>query len=49
MLFVIIISFFCYYKLFILGYFQLCENIIGYFWILKAISPYVIISNSILL
>jgi hypothetical protein len=28
---------------FILGYFQLCDDIVGYFWLLKVISPYVII------
>jgi hypothetical protein len=28
---------------FILGYFRLCEVIVGYFWLLNAISPYVII------
>jgi hypothetical protein len=27
----------------ILSYFQLCETIIGYFWLLNVISPYVII------
>jgi len=26
-----------------LGYFQLCEAIVGYFWLLNIISPYVII------
>jgi hypothetical protein len=30
---------------FILSYFQQCEVIIGYFWLLKVISPYVIIGN----
>jgi hypothetical protein len=30
---------------FILGYFRLCEAIVGYFWLLKVISPYVIINN----
>jgi hypothetical protein len=30
---------------FILGYFQLCEVIIGYFWLLKVISPFPIIGN----
>ncbi len=45
-----------YYKLllailsyFILGYFRLYEDIVGYVWQLKAISPYVIIDNSRLL
>jgi hypothetical protein len=28
---------------FILGYFRLCEVNVGYFWLLKFISPYVII------
>jgi hypothetical protein len=30
---------------FILGYFLLCDPILGYFWLLKFISPYVIIDN----
>jgi len=30
-------------KYLILGYFQLCETIVDYFWQLKAISSYVII------
>jgi hypothetical protein len=42
-----------YYKIFlailnyfILGDFRLCETIINNFWLLKVISPYVIIDNS---
>jgi hypothetical protein len=31
---------------FILGYFQFCEVIVGYFWLLEIISPYVIIGYS---
>ncbi len=31
---------------FILGYFLLCESIVGQFWLLKVISPYVIIGYS---
>jgi len=30
---------------FILGYFQLCDAIVGYFWLLKVIPPYVIIED----
>jgi hypothetical protein len=37
MLFLAILSYF------ILSYFLLCEAIGGYFWLLKVISPYVII------
>ncbi len=33
---------------FIFGNFQSCEIIIGYFWLLKVISPYVIIGYSML-
>jgi len=33
---------------FILNYFRLCEVILGYFWPLKVISPYVIINYSML-
>ncbi len=29
---------------FILNYFLLCEAIVGYFWPLKVVSPYVIIN-----
>jgi len=31
---------------FILGYFRLCDIIVGYFWLLKDISPYAIIRYS---
>ncbi len=31
---------------FILGYFQQCEVIVSYFWLLKAVSPYIIIGYS---
>ncbi len=37
-----IISFFIIFNYFILGYFRLCEAIVGYFWLLKIISFYVI-------
>jgi hypothetical protein len=40
-----IIITFRYSKLFHLRLFGLCDAIIGYFWLLKVISPYVIIGN----
>jgi hypothetical protein len=61
MLLMVILNFFGYFLLFhprlllailsyfILSYFLLCEAIIGYIWLLKVISPYVIIGNSRLL
>jgi hypothetical protein len=45
-LFATTISLFSILNYFILGYFQLCEIIVGYFWLLKVISPYVIIGYS---
>jgi hypothetical protein len=46
MLFVTITSFFCSFKLFKLRFFWLCEAIVGYLWLLKVISPYVIFGYS---
>jgi hypothetical protein len=44
-IYIYIFSFFWYYTLFILNYFKLFETIVGYFWLLKVISHYVIIGN----
>jgi hypothetical protein len=44
-LFVTIISSFDYFKLFHFMLFRVCEVIVGYFLLLKVISPYVIINN----
>jgi hypothetical protein len=40
MLFFIILNYF------VLGYYQLCEAIVNYFWLLKIISPFAIIGYS---
>jgi hypothetical protein len=37
---------FGYFKLFHLRLFRLCEAIVGYFWLLNVISPYVVIDYS---